>query len=97
MVVAIGYKLRIGHVTQRKEDVMEKAKDLYRGHNLDCSVQRSVLSGCDCGLHVHVIKQIREFGIVAPIGLDKPYRHNCGALILAVPCVACQIAGLKCN
>ena len=68
-----------------------KAKDLYRGHKLDCSTQREVLSGCNCNLNIQVVKQIREFGIVAPIGLDKPYRHRCGALIIAVPCVACQI------
>lgn len=69
----------------------EKAKDLYRGDKVECSVQRDVLHGSDCGLNVHVVKKIREFGIVAPIGLDKPYRHRCGALIIAVPCVSCQV------
>ncbi len=44
---------------------MGKAKDLYRGHKLDCSTQRSVLNGCDCGLNRQIVKQIRDFGLAA--------------------------------
>lgn len=74
----------------------DKAKDLYRGHKLECNVQRKILRGEETGLNYQVVRQVIEFGIVAPIGLDEPYKcKKCNAKIICVPCVACQIRSLK--
>jgi len=73
---------------------MIKAKDLYRGHKIDEDLQRAVLRGEPTTLHRQVVAQILEIGIVLPRGLDRPKRCRCGGLIVAAPCVRCQLEEL---
>jgi hypothetical protein len=69
------------------------ALDLYRGLNHPENVQRAVLRGEETTLHPKVVEKIKSIGIVAPKGLRAPIRCKCGGLIIAVPCVFCQITG----
>lgn len=72
-----------------------KAKDLYRGLCVDEDVQRRVLRGEVAGVHPSTVAVIHDIGIVAPKGLRKPERCKCGALLIAKPCVRCQIEELR--
>ena len=81
-----------------------RIKDLYRGHPLGISQEtqervlemvREGLSDMDIGrlmgIHSNRVIAIREFGLVVPLPTPKPERCKCGALLLAKPCLSCQL------
>jgi hypothetical protein len=73
----------------------EKAKDLYRGISVAVELQQLVIDGHKVDLHPSTINLIKSIGIVAPKGLDNPKRCRCGGLLIAEPCVKCQIERMK--
>jgi hypothetical protein len=81
-----------------------RIKDLYRGHPLGITVEtqervlemiRDGLSDMDIsrlmGMHSNRVNAIREFGLIVPLPTPKPERCKCGALLLAKPCLSCQL------
>ena len=82
-----------------------RIKDLYRGHPLGISQEtqervlemvREGLSDMDIsrlmGIHSNRVIAIREFGLIVPLPTSKPERCKCGALLLAKPCLTCQLS-----
>jgi hypothetical protein len=45
------------------------------------------------GLHLKQVEAIIEGGIVR-LRVTKPKRCGCGALLVAVPCLSCQLVGV---
>lgn len=79
-------------------------KDLYRRHPVSESDQRKILDLAALGLadmpiallmnmRIGLVTAVREYGIVTASALKKPERCECGAKLVAKPCLACQLRG----
>jgi len=78
--------------------------DLYRGHSMHTDTQLAILRLARDGLdkrliaaetkvHPAIVAQVLENGVVLVRALKKPERCECGALLVAAPCLRCQLIG----